>query len=71
LNQVANTVVNLKSMIKTMSAEINDKLKILGLCSDIHLKAFANFYVNNVLGKLEAYESCDISKAKQKKTNKL
>jgi hypothetical protein len=60
LNQVANTVVEIKKMIKTMSVEINKLHKILGYCGEAHLKATANGYEIKVFGKLKFCESCAI-----------
>jgi hypothetical protein len=68
---VTNTVVETKKMIKTMSVEINKVNKILGRFGKAHLKATANAYGIKVSGKLEACKSFAISKAKQKKTNKV
>jgi hypothetical protein len=45
--------------------------KILVHCGETHLKATANSYGIKVFGKLEACESCAISKAKQKNTNNV
>jgi hypothetical protein len=70
LNQVVNTVVEIKSVNKTMSVEINKLNTIIDHCGEIHLKAKANDY-GIKFGKIEACESCDISKAKQKDTNKI
>jgi hypothetical protein len=44
LNQVDNTAVISKSMIKTISADINKLEKILDYCGKTHLKATANDY---------------------------
>jgi hypothetical protein len=71
LNQVANTVVETKSMIKTMSVEINKLHKIVGHFEGTRLKATANAYRIKICEKLDACESCAISKSKQKKTNKI
>jgi hypothetical protein len=69
-NQVENTVVETKKMIKTISVEINRLDKILGHCGENNLKATTNAYGIKVFGKLEACESCAISKAKQTNTKK-
>jgi hypothetical protein len=71
LNQVTNTVFETKKMIKSMSVHINKLHKIVGHCGKTRLTATANVYGIKVFRKLEAYESCDISKAKQKKNNKV
>jgi hypothetical protein len=62
LNQVEYIVVETNSIIKTMSVEINKPHKILEHCGETHLKVTANAYGIKVFGKLEACESCDISK---------
>jgi hypothetical protein len=66
LNQPANTIIGSKSMIKTVPVEISNIHKILALCGETHLKATANALGIKVSVKLEACESCAISKAKQK-----
>jgi hypothetical protein len=71
LNQVDNTFFETKSVIKTMSVEMNNIQKILGHCVETYLKAIANAYGVKVFGKLAACESCAISNANQKKTNKV
>jgi hypothetical protein len=71
LNQVVNTAVRLMIVIKTISVEINKLHNILGHCEEAHLKATTNDYGIKVFRKLEVYESCAISKAKQKNPNKV
>jgi flagellar biosynthesis GTPase FlhF len=71
LNQMANNIVESKSMIKNISVEIKKLHKILGNRGENYLKATANAYEVKLLGKIEACESCALSKAKQKKTNKI
>ena len=57
--------------IKTASIEINKIHKILCHCGESQLKLIARTYNINVFGKLEACEACVISKAKQKRTNRV
>jgi hypothetical protein len=71
LNQVDNTDIETKKMIKNMSLEINKIHKILGHCGETHLKATDNAYGIKVFGKLEAFQSYARSKAKQKETNMI
>jgi hypothetical protein len=71
LNQVANTVLETKKVIKTMSFETNKQHKLLGYSVENHLKVSENNYGIKVLGKQEDCEACAISMANQKKINKL
>jgi hypothetical protein len=71
LNEVANTVLETKSMIKTMSVGINKLHKILGYCGETHLKETDNAYEIKAFGKVEAFKSYAISKAKQNYNNKI
>jgi hypothetical protein len=52
-------------MIKAMSVDINKLHKIQGNCGETHLKTNVNTYRIKVFGKLEACESCAISKTKK------
>jgi hypothetical protein len=71
LNQVSNNDAELKSIIKAMQFEFKKLHKILGNCGETPLKPTANAYEIKVFGKLEAFESCALSKVKKKKTNKI
>jgi regulator of replication initiation timing len=71
LNQVTNTVFDMKNMIHNMSSEIKKIHKIPSQVGENHLKATENAYGIKVFGKLEAFESYAISKAKKKKTKKI
>jgi hypothetical protein len=71
LNKSANNVVETKSMIKTMSVEIIKLHKILGHFRNTRLKTTDNASRIKVFGKLEACNSCAISKANQNKIKKV
>jgi hypothetical protein len=71
LNKVANTVVETKNIIKTVSVETKKIQKILGHRREIHSKATANAYGIKVFRKLEACESCAMIKERQTKTSKV
>jgi hypothetical protein len=73
LNQVTNTAVGSKIMIinQTISFDISKLYKILVHNGEAHLNATVNAYRIKVFGNLEACESCDLNKEKQKNINRL